>query len=306
MLKAWLELARISNLPTAWTNVLAGWLLAGGQLQDPRVLWLLLGGSLLYSGGMILNDAADAGYDREHRNERPIPSGRVSALAAWSGGLGSLALGFLACVMLGGAGAGMTLALVAAILAYDFYHKPWSGSVIVMGLCRTLLYLVAGSAVLGSLTPCTGSSVECPAPSVGIHVGPGSDLVHCALAIGAYIVGLTMVARMEGRGGSPKRGMVLLSKLLLYSPGIMAAARVFTGGDPRVLILLLTFAVLVAVASRMMRRGGPEIGRAVGWLLAGIAVVDGLAVATVSFPLACGFVALAPFLRLWQRKIAAT
>jgi len=57
MLKAWLELARISNLPTAWTNVLAGWLLAGGQLQDQRLIWLLLGGSLLYSGGMILNDA---------------------------------------------------------------------------------------------------------------------------------------------------------------------------------------------------------------------------------------------------------
>jgi 4-hydroxybenzoate polyprenyltransferase len=55
-----------------------------------------------------------------------------------------------------------------------------------------------------------------------------------------------------------------------------------------------------------MRKGGAEIGCAVGWLLAGIALVDALAVAQVSFPLAFAFAAAVPLLRLWQRKIAAT
>ena len=51
MLRAWLELARISNLPTVWTNVTAGWLLAGGDISNAHLLWLLLAGSLLYTGG---------------------------------------------------------------------------------------------------------------------------------------------------------------------------------------------------------------------------------------------------------------
>jgi 4-hydroxybenzoate polyprenyltransferase len=44
----------------------------------------------------------------------------------------------------------------------------------------------------------------------------------------------------------------------------------------------------------------------VGWLLAGIPIVDALAVATVSIRVAVGFVMLAPLLRLWQRWVAAT
>ena len=289
MLKPWLELARISNLPTAWTNVLAGWLLAGGNLHDQRLLWLLLGGSLLYSGGMILNDAADAGYDREHRKERPIPRGTVSVGAAWGGGLLLLVLGFGCCVPLGRASAPVAGALIAAILAYDLYHKPWAGSVIIMGACRTLLYWVAASAV-------TGTRITADA----VFLVP-------ALTIGAYIVGLTMAARMEGKRDTPGSPAVAwLSTALLWSPGIAATAWVFTGGNALVLVLVAAFAVLIAMASRMMKRGGPEIGRAVGWLLAGIALVDALAVARVSFGLACGFAACVPLLRLWQRKIAAT
>ena len=289
MLKPWLELARISNLPTAWTNVLAGWLLAGGQLRDQRLLWLLLGGSLLYSGGMILNDAADAAFDREHRKERPIPRGAVSVGAAWGGGLMLLVLGFGCCAPLGGASAPVTSALVAAILAYDLYHKPWAGSVIIMGVCRTLLYWVVASAL-------TGTRITADA----LFLVP-------SLAIGAYIVGLTMAARMEGKRGTlVNPGVAWLSRALLWSPGIAAVSWVFKGGNALVLILVAGFAILVAMASRMMKRGGPEIGRAVGWLLAGIALVDALAVARVSFGMACGFAACVPLLRLWQRKIAAT
>ncbi|WP_075087959.1 UbiA family prenyltransferase [Verrucomicrobium spinosum] len=86
LLRPWLELARISNLPTAWTNVLAGWLLAGGGRDYWGVGWILLGGSLLYTGGMILNDAADVKFDREHRKDRPFPrAGSLRAPSGWWG-----------------------------------------------------------------------------------------------------------------------------------------------------------------------------------------------------------------------------
>ena len=88
-LRGWLILTRGSNLPTVWSNVIAGWLLAqglrlhppgseyAGQAPDPLgwggLLLLLLGVSLTYVGGMILNDAFDARWDAERRSTRPIP-----------------------------------------------------------------------------------------------------------------------------------------------------------------------------------------------------------------------------------------
>ena len=144
MFRALLELCRISNLPTVWTNVIAAWVLSnGGWRWDPRLGWLLLGASLVYSAGMILNDAADANWDRVHRPERPIPSGRVSSRMAWSLSMLGLASGYALMVICGGAGALITLALLIAIGAYDFYHKQWAGSVLVMGACRTSLNTAA-------------------------------------------------------------------------------------------------------------------------------------------------------------------
>jgi 4-hydroxybenzoate polyprenyltransferase len=301
MIRAWLELARISNLPTVWTNVTAGWLLAGGSLQNPILGWMLVAGSLLYSGGMILNDAADAKFDAEHRKERPIPSGRAALTAAWLVGLSMLISGWCVAVLLGGACWDITSALVGCILFYDFYHKPWTGAVWIMGACRVLLYLMPGM-------PCqTGACIPWWLP-IGIP----------ALALGAYIVGLTMVARMEAKGSPVSFWHSGFARLLLWMPGILAALMLFDGqrlrpvmiladfGPLLPLILIFLLAAIVATASRIMKQGGPSIGRAVGILLAGIPVVDALAVSQISLTLALGFVILAPLLRLWQRWIAAT
>lgn len=304
MLRSWLELARISNLPTVWTNVTAAWLLAGGPWLDARLGWLLLAGSLLYTGGMILNDAADVKHDREHKKERPIPKGDISSPAAWTAGLGMMGVGAGVATLIAGAGAWITIALVAAILFYDLYHKPWPGAVWVMGSCRVLLYLMAGSALLSSVT----SSVRWMSTDVQIF----------ALSLGAYIVGLTMVARMEAKGARVPSLHALFAKGLLYAPALVALGYWLSRANWKLVSILgdltplapaafiFIFIGMVKHATRVMRQGGPAIGRAVGILLAGIAVVDALAVMQVSLPLACGFVALAPVLRLWQRWIAAT
>ena len=81
-LRTLLVLGRVSNLPTVWTNCLAGWLLAGGG-EWSRFAWLGAGATLVYVGGMFLNDAFDAEFDTQHRRERPIPSGAISREAVW-------------------------------------------------------------------------------------------------------------------------------------------------------------------------------------------------------------------------------
>src|ERR1700722_7791443 len=84
-LRTLLILGRVSNLPTVWSNCLAGWWLAGGGSR-PALLCVSISASFLYLGGMFLNDAFDAGFDRNHRPTRPIPSGVITEREVWGWG----------------------------------------------------------------------------------------------------------------------------------------------------------------------------------------------------------------------------
>ena len=126
-LRTLLILGRISNLPTVWSNCLAGWIL-GGSGSALRFILLCAGASLLYIGGMYLNDAFDAQFDQQHRRERPIPSGAISERAVWQLGFAWLALGLLLLSSLGFATAFLALLLALTILLYDAIHKIFAFS----------------------------------------------------------------------------------------------------------------------------------------------------------------------------------
>lgn len=281
MLRALLELSRISNLPTVWTNVLAAYFLAHGVSWSPSLGWLLLGASFVYSGGMVLNDAADAKWDRENRKERPIPSGRIGLAMTWSIGLAWLFGGAAMMLIPGHANEGFTLLLVLAVLAYDFYHKHWTGSVLVMGACRTLLYF-----------------------AVGVGMRFPESLWRPGIVLGVYIVGLTLMARGEASGKLSKLRRNLIMALIAL-PGLLGLFTNSVFDAPLIGLSLLQIMFVTLVADRM-RKGGPAIGAGVGWLLAGIPLVDALAIAPLSLVTALSFAGIVPLLRLWQRWIAAT
>jgi 4-hydroxybenzoate polyprenyltransferase len=81
---ALLVLGRVSNLPTVWSNCLAGWVLQG-RGSAWRFTVLCFGATCLYIGGMYLNDAFDVEFDRRFRRDRPIPSGAISLEAVEAG-----------------------------------------------------------------------------------------------------------------------------------------------------------------------------------------------------------------------------
>src|SRR5437899_1267151 len=101
LLRTFLILGRVSNLPTIWSNCLAGWWLGGAENTE-KVPLLFAGTSFLYLGGMFLNDAFDADFDREYRKERPIPSGAISLGLVYRWGLIWLGLGGVCLILLGG------------------------------------------------------------------------------------------------------------------------------------------------------------------------------------------------------------
>lgn len=75
--QAALKLGRVSNLPTVVTNALAGFVLASGGMPGAVILPVMLAAALAYTGGMFLNDAFDAEFDRVHQPFRPIPAGQA-------------------------------------------------------------------------------------------------------------------------------------------------------------------------------------------------------------------------------------
>ena len=182
-----LRLGRVSNLPTVWTNTLAGIALAGGSVVDRRTLSLIVALSLFYVAGMYLNDAYDAEIDARERPERPVPSGQVGADTVFAVGFGMMALGLALLAWVGYGPAGGTglgpvvggVGLGAAIVMYDRHHKDNPLSPVLMGLCRMLVYITAGLAVTASL--------------------PGS-LLAAALVLLCYLIGLTYIAKQETVG----------------------------------------------------------------------------------------------------------
>jgi 4-hydroxybenzoate polyprenyltransferase len=277
-----LILGRVSNLPTVWSNCLAGWLLGGGDESGWKFLALCVGTTCLYLGGMFLNDAFDAEFDRQHRKERPIPSAAIEVGEVWIWGFSWLAVGTLLLALLGTTPAMLGIVLAGMIVLYDAVHKIITFSPVLMAACRFLLYLVAAS---------TGQQ------------GMTGLAVWSAIALGAYIIGLSYLARKESIRG-PLR---YWPSYLLAAPIVLAA--LVNDGPYRMRGLVLS-AILGAWIIRCLRFTfgcqNRNIGLTVAGLLAGIVLVDLLAVAGAAPVVGAVFALFFVAALLFQRFIPAT
>jgi 4-hydroxybenzoate polyprenyltransferase len=276
-----LVLGRASNLPTVWSNCFAGWLLGGGG--DPiHFFWLCIGATFLYTGGMFLNDAFDADFDRQHRRQRPIPTGAISEKEVWWCGFLLLIFGTAILLWMGPVTAILTLLLVACILVYDAIHKVFALSPVLMACCRLLLYLVAASVAINGVT--------------GLAV-------WSAIALASYIVGLSYLARKE-----TSRGALRNWPSYFLAVPILLALLVNDGPYQRT-AFVISFVVSVWILWCLRHTfWTPQrnIGFTVSRLIAGIALVDWLAIASGTPSVAIVFVALFLAALLFQRFIPAT
>lgn len=244
---ALLRLARISNLPTIWSNVLAASVLAGG-MGTWDLATVIVAMSAFYTGGMVLNDAFDRDVDATERPERPLPSGDISLIAAWTLGFALLGLG-VALLAMFGLGSGVAgLALAAAILLYDAWHKGNPLSPVLMGACRALVYVGTALAAGATLSP----------PMIG-----------AALALLLYVAGITMAAK-----GSASRSASALWPAVLLAAPIVAALLQGQATTEAILISAIAAGGIAWAIAKL--RSGTIAGReaAVGFMIALIAVMD--------------------------------
>src|SRR5580658_7827479 len=189
-LRTLLVLGRISNLPTVWSNCLAGWWLSGGG-NAWKLPFLLLGASALYTAGMFLNDAFDVEFDRQRRSTRPIPSGAIAVDGVWAWGWSLMAAGIIFLIICGKAAGALAVLLAVCIVIYDVTHKAITASPWLMGLCRFWVYVIAGTIAEFGLD--------------GWSIWGGAALAF-------YIIGLSYVARRESfRGPVPYWPLIFLA-----------------------------------------------------------------------------------------------
>ena len=156
-------------------------MVAGGRWNLAALVGVSLSASFLYEGGMFLNDAFDAEFDRRHRRIRPIPSGAVSEREVWQWGidLAGAGLGDAACL-------GRSVMLWAAVLCgfillYNAVHKWAPLAPVLMGSCRLCVYLVAATAA---------------------QRGVSGEAIWKGLALAAYMVGVSFPGAQRERAGA--------------------------------------------------------------------------------------------------------
>jgi 4-hydroxybenzoate polyprenyltransferase len=277
-----LVLGRASNLPTVWSNCVAAWWLGGGGPLSGLLL-LCLGATCLYTGGMFLNDAFDVDFDKQHRKERPIPSGAIRLGEVWGFGVGWLVLGLVLLAFLGVPTTVLGAILVGCILLYDAVHKAFAFSPVLMALCRLFLFLTAASASDEGIT--------------GLAI-------WSSFALALYIVGLSYVAKTESTGGTMLRYwpcLCLIAPLLL--------AYLVNQGEYKMRSVILSGFILFWIIlnlSYTFWSNAKNIPRTVSGLLAGIVLVDLLALAGGDLLMFFLFMLLFASALLFQRFVPAT
>lgn len=253
-----LRLGRVSNLPTVFTNVLVGIVLAGGAAYSVTTLLLVVALSLHYVAGMYFNDYFDRDFDSRHFPARPIPSGRATAASVRRLGTVFFVLGFgLVGLAAGGDGAlpalGASSALIGLILFYDWRHRTLALGPLVMAGCRFMVY-VSGAVVVSATLP------------RDVWIAGGVSV--------CWLIGLTYLAKQETRDRVTAYWPLTFLLVPLLFGGLSLA------GNTQVLLPLVFLAIAAAFGVAWgLRRGPGDMKRSIGLLIAAISLVDAVLLA---------------------------
>jgi len=249
-----LSLARISNSPTVISNVLAGTALATALTLNDTVVVVAIAMVLFYTAGMYLNDLFDLEWDRTRNSARPLPSGAVSVREALTAIVGFAVVGLILLALTTWWAFASGIVLLGVIVAYDRWHKGNPLSPLFMAATRILVYVTAFLAFSTNLTWELGA--------------------WCLLLL-LYVAGLTSIAKTEHGTGATRWWPVVA----LFLPAVFALIQQPTVGTVALVLLFIAWAVYAC--SFVFRSTGKSIGGAIGRLIAGIALVDALVLASV-------------------------
>lgn len=269
-----LAAGRVANLPSVVSNVVTGavvlriatWPAGGIKVAWIAVVVACLAGCLLYLGGCFLNDWWDRDWDRKHKPNRAIPTGRLPKSLLFGFAIGCLGSGLLVGALIGVEVLAVVLVIISLILIYSSIHKKTGWGVLPMGLCRSCLYFLGYVAAIPKEESLI--SVVRDGPVIYFFMMP---LVLPAIGVTVYIAGLSMLARFEAKGDLPVSNR-LLALLLLFVPALTHSVwGVVVSSSMNSLVAVLPFLLVVFIATRLIRK---SLSKGVSLLLAGIPLLD--------------------------------
>ena len=285
-IRAYIELARLSNIPTCFSNVLVGCAIGGltDWSQWRTVLSVTVAIGLLYVAGMALNDALDHTIDRTQRPGRPIPSGRISVRGAYAfaGICFVIALALLALTSTRSLYAGLVLAIT--IILYDWLHKKFQPAALLMGCCRGLVYITAAAAIAWPIE--------------------WTIAVTLAGALTVYISIVTFIAQTEVDVTPVKRNRLALAlPIVVFLPAILVRPETWSWA---IIAAFLALTWLILAARHALARP-PNTKSAILTWLTGICLVDALYLTLLDQPmLALGAIACFALTAIGHRYILGT
>jgi len=220
-LVTWGRVLRISLLPTALADGLAGFALAG--LDSPpsgAQLWLFGASAGIYHGAMALNDWADSQEDAVNRPDRPIPAGLVQRRTVLLVGIAMIAAGVIVATCIQ-TRLGIWMSAIAALaIGYDLWFRGPLLGPLTLGACRAL-HMAAPIALVSF------STLETRWPLVAGY--------------GLYVFSLSSLARMENLSAERlgrKPFFLLLGQATAFTAPLLFAVAIGTPRHPWLVLIL--------------------------------------------------------------------
>jgi len=276
---------RIANLPTAIANVAAGAALASHIDGDLNFIVLrvfpvaVFASVLLYSSGMILNDAFDADVDAVERPERPIPSGRIGRSTAFKVGFSLIMIAIVTPISLAlfewysGATQHLssllnlsdtTLLLSVMIVLYNGPLKRTWLAAPTMGSCRTLNIL------LGAFSAGSASSFAWQFDQRWFAY---------AISIGLFVTGITLLARSETKDRQSRvwlsiGAVTMLAAFLGMAFYIQHKSPVTVTQAYWAMLAIIAFPIIRTLIMAVQKANGPAVGKAIVTALSSLIFLD--------------------------------
>jgi 4-hydroxybenzoate polyprenyltransferase len=197
------QLFRISNVFTVPPDILVGFLAVSFYLSSSLgysisdLITLVFSSVLLYIGGLVLNDLFDIKVDRLERPNRPLPSGRIKKGKAILITVLLFSIGLALASLVNSTALGISLLLIAGIVAYNYkikngYFRPY-----LMAAIRALNVIYGASFIFDIPVTSATSSEESLTPTSTSNLDPWLLLTVAASTVYFHIFILTSLSKSE-------------------------------------------------------------------------------------------------------------
>jgi 4-hydroxybenzoate polyprenyltransferase len=220
---------------------------------------LMVSSGLLYIAGIVLNDYFDIEVDRRERPSRPLPSGSVPKKHALVIAIAALVAANAIAFTAGPASLAVSLALTAAIIAYDCLLKHTIAGPSAMGGTRFL------NVILGASPGISMALLARNTASVDVAV-------FAAASLFLYVVAITMLSKKEV--GYEKPSPVIFS-IVFATIASVTAIGLLLNLEPAFLLNLSIFtAVIILTFKRYIATETPCVQKAVRNMVISIIIFD--------------------------------